>query len=140
MTTPTFPFPRSPKYLRLATIWDYLTDHKAATAAEMGQALGTNGHNVTVSVKLLRAKGCVHICRWEHYTYEATGKRGGGRMAPVYAIGQGPDAKQPRPLTARERDRSWRRRNQAAVAIKEVKRRRAAGRVELVPTWLRGLR
>jgi hypothetical protein len=137
---PTLPFPRDGKHRRLVAVWDALGEHGPLSSRELGEVLGVSRHTVNASVRLLRAEGVLRIVRWERCTWDETLRSGGGRMAPVHAIGRGSDAPMPRALTVRERGSQWYRRNRARVAVKEMKRRRAAGERELVPAWLRGLR
>lgn len=135
------PFPQDGRRRRAVEVWKYLAEMGEGSPNEMAAVMGVTRNTVHVAIRIIRRKypGSIYIKSWERYTYEMTGRAGGGEMTPVYALGAKRDALKPKTKPRNECDRSRYERRKGVMLTKEIKRRRDAGRAERTPVWLRGL-
>ena len=89
-----------------------LDDVGPMTAYEISRLLGRNRNSICHSLSMLRKDRRIYVRRWERQD----GK--GGRMAPVYALGDLPDAKQPNRRGPKETSRRHRERHATELSIK----------------------
>ena len=135
------PIQRNKRNARICAVWDHLDAVGPATAAEMAKAMGVSRHAVTGSITRYREEhpGVFLVFAWSRYCREETGRAGGGKMAPVWGIGDEPDVKMPARKSPKKSCAAYYDRNKAEILVKQAARRRKAGRTERTPVWLRGL-
>lgn len=135
------PFPRDKKHRRAVVVWDHLDTVGPASIQELAEALGAHENRISHTILWIRKKhpGRVRVCQWIRWEREVSGRSGGGRMSPVYEIGEEPDAKRPKVKSRKQIDRDAYLRKQALRNVQHTARRRSLGMAEGKPTWLRGL-
>lgn len=139
------PIPINGRNWRIRAIWHYLAENGPSTSADMAAAMGIVQHTVTQSIMHLRATTGtwgMRICGWHRYTFDETHRAGGGRLAPIWTIGNGqPDMEKPARLPAKLANQMHYQRNKAVVLAKgEGVRRRKGVAPRDALNWLPGIR
>lgn len=93
-----------------------ITEHGPMTAAELADVTGLDRKQVNGAFIKARGLGLFHIAAWRR---QPPGQR--GAMAPVYNLGDQPDAPKPRARTQRERNATYRKRHRAVLRAKALK-------------------
>ena len=129
---------------RIRSIWHYLHEHGPQIALVMAGDLGVTQCTITQSLTRWRRRcpGIFRITSWEQRRYEDNARTGGFKPAPVWALGNLPDAKRPPPLTKRQRYERWYARNKITHRIKVTLRNkeRQVHTTTRPATWLTGLK
>jgi hypothetical protein len=77
--------------------------------------------SLTKSIRKLRDRKQVYICEWER---QPEGKQGG--YIVYYALGDQPDAKRLAPLSLSERNKLYRKRHKAVIALRRYTKHHTA--------------
>ena len=90
-----------------------LDDIGPMTTYELIRLLGRKRNSVVYTLSTLRKARRIHVCRWER---QPEGTQ--GRMAPVYAIGNEPDVKQPNRRGPKEVSTRYRKRHATEISVR----------------------